>query len=341
MSRRNLSILLVLAAIGGAFGGGWYGGNRLGYRGGFADGKRYGEIEAAKKGSVPIRDKKHARADLLGALDLPVEDAEAEAFVSLLNRAPSPCSRAARRGVSLATSLLEDDTACATSPEQARLALAALRSFPEDPDEVLAVLRVEKRAQPKLGGRPRRGAENPSVVVVEYGDFQCPYCVRAQSLIDDLLEAREDVAVTFRHMPLSFHKAALPAALAVEAAGEQDAFWAMHDALFELGKGVKEGAEEGSVEGEGVAPFESLARGLELDIDRYRRDLRSPELRARVQADLKEARAVGVTGTPSFFIGNRKVTERPSVATFSQLVDKAIAEADWKFSWDLEPPAKR
>ncbi len=200
------------------------------------------------------------------------------------------------------------------------------------------MLRVETRVAPSTEGRARRGNPDADVVLVEWSDFQCPYCTRAQRPIHGLLEARDDVAFVYKHMPLSFHPAAYPAALAVEAAGKQGRFWEMHDALFDLGKGIGDHVDkEVPVPPAGPVPFESLAEELGLDVERYRADFRSDEVEAIVAADREEAAALGVNGTPTFFVGDRRVRERLSVPVLTALVDKAKGEREYRFAWDLEP----
>ena len=310
---------------------------------GYRIGLSHGEVKAAREGPPQVRDVTFDLGALaatpawrsLGAL----EPEEQAGLAFLANRAPTPCRRLARRGHSIAATLLDPDLSCAGSGEQLGLGLAALRSFPGDEQEALAVLRVERRARPDLEGRPLRGNPDADVVVVEYGDFQCPYCTRALALTDALLEERDDVAVAFKHLPLSFHPAARPAALAVEAAAEQDRFWEMHDALFALGKGIADHVPaDKPVPDEGPVPFESLAAELGLDVPRFRSDFRSDAVSGRVDADTAEARALGVSGTPTFFVDARKVKERLNVTMLSRLVDKARAEREWRFSWDLQPP---
>ena len=311
-------------------------------REGYLIGLRHGEVKAARAGPPAVRDVRQPLEQLTAtqawrALG-PLDEVEAERLASLLNRAPSPCRGQARRGHSLATNLVDPEHECGGVDAQVELALAALRTFPGDDQEALAVLRAERRARPDLTDRPLRGNPDADVVVVEYGDFQCPYCVRVLALTDALLEERDDVALAFKHLPLSFHPAALPAALAVEAAAEQDRFWEMHDALFALGKGIADHVDRRSpVPEEGPVPFEALAADLGLDVDRFRADFRSERVRARVDADLAEARALGVSGTPTFFVDSRKAQERLNVQTLVRLVDKATAERAWRFSWDLEP----
>ncbi len=312
-------------------------------REGYRIGLRHGEVKAARQGPPQVRDVRFEQ-DTLSATPAwrglgELAEGEAEELSRLLHGAPSPCWRLARRGHSVAATLADDALDCPGVEDQVRLALTVLRTFPGDRPEALAALRVERRARPALDGRPLRGNPDADVVVVEYADFECPYCTRAQALTAGLLEERPDVGVAFKHLPLSFHPAALPAALAAEAAGEQGRFWEMHDALFDLGSGIGGHVNpDDPVPAEGPVPYEGLAAELGLDTERFRRDFRSPELRARVDADRAEARALGVSGTPTFIVDGRRVEERLSVRTLTRLVDKARAERDWRFSWDLDPP---
>ncbi len=340
MPRILAIVLLTVAVIGGAAWGVWYYGEQQlaqGYRIGLLRGK----AEAAKLGPVPIRDKGWTAGQLQGtpawaALGDGVTDAEAEGLASLLNDAPSPCRKYARRGISVATSLLDPAAACPTAAEQARLGLIALRTFPDDAEEALAVLRVERRARPDVRGRPLRGNPDATVVVVEWGDFECPYCTRVQPMTAKLLEAAPEVGLAFKHFPLSFHPAAMPAAFAAEAAAEQGRFWEMHDALFDLGvEGVRreiEGFDPKSTEG--PVPYETTAGEIGLDVERFRADFRSAEIEDRVRGDLAEGRAIGVGGTPTFFVENIRV-DRPSVDGIRRLIARAEGERNWTFDWDL------
>ncbi|MBJ94500.1 MAG: hypothetical protein CMP23_08475 [Rickettsiales bacterium] len=341
LSKRNLVVfLLSLAVAGGASYGSYQYGKRVGQSEGYEWGQRKGRLDAARERPPQPVDRGHTAEQLRasGALDgLGLEEAELPAFVDLLNRAPSPCRGGARKGVSLATALVDAERACpAYATAQLRLARAALRSF-SDLEESLAVLRVERRADLDVAGRSVRGDPEAPVTLVEWADFQCPYCVRSRQLIDALLE-RSEVKVVFKHFPLSFHPAALPAALAMEAAGLQDRAWEMHDLLFDLGKGIGDGLDpDEQIPEQGPVPFEEQAQELSLDLERYRADFRSAEVRAIVEADRTEALSVGVKGTPSLFIDGRRVVERPTVENLVRLVEKAAAERAGRFSWDLAP----
>ena len=337
-----ISLAVSLLLLGAGFAAGHWRGNKTGYVGGFSDGQRNGEIKAARKAPPATRDRGHSLQELSAtaawAALPPLLEGETQALLDTANQAPTPCGKAARRGVSLATALIESEHACVSAPGALRLGLAALRSFPDDPGEAVAVLRVEKRVAPNTAGRARRGNADADIVVVEWSDFQCPYCTRAVPVLHDLLEARDDVAVVYKHFPLSFHPAARPAALAAEAAGLQGRFWEMHDALFALGKGIGDHVDKkGTIAAEGPVPFEALAKDLGLDVDRFRADVRSDAVAAVLEADQEEAEQLGVGGTPTFFVADRRVRERLNVSTLSALVDKARGERGLQFSWDLAP----
>lgn len=326
-----------------AVGAAWKLGYDAGLRAGYRAGARAGEVRAARAGPPEVRDQRHALAALsqtaawkaLGR----VPTAEAVALSDLLNRAPAPCFEQARRGRSLASVLLDPGSAC-SGAEQARLALVALRSFGPDSNEALAVLRVERRVSIATQGRPSRGNPDADVVLVEWGDFQCPYCAQVQPLLRRLLARRSDVRLVFKHLPLSFHRAAMPAALAAEAAGTQGKFWEMHDALLGLGQKIVAASEASQATAQGgPVAFEELAVELALDVARYRADYRSPETRRRVEADIAEADRVGITATPTLVIDTRQVEEGFDLPLLERLIDKARAEREWRFSWDLEEAA--
>lgn len=141
-----------------------------------------------------------------------------------------------------------------------------------------------------------RGMAGATVTLVEYADFECPFCGQAEPAIRELL-AREgdDLRYVFRHLPLSdVHPRARLAAEAAEAAGAQGAFWEMHDLLF------AHQAELSQLD------LHRYAEELGLDGERFREDLREGRHAERVEADVASADASGVSGTPSFFVNGRR-----------------------------------
>jgi Na+/H+ antiporter NhaA len=136
-----------------------------------------------------------------------------------------------------------------------------------------------------------RGPLDAPVTVVEYGDFECPYCGRAEPAVRDLLRDFGDVRYVWRHLPLAdVHPHAELAAAASEAAAAQGAFWPMHDLLF---------AHQGALE---LPDLVAYAERLGLDTDRFAGDLESGAGERRIADDVEGADLSGVSGTPTFFV---------------------------------------
>jgi protein-disulfide isomerase len=137
-----------------------------------------------------------------------------------------------------------------------------------------------------------RGDDDAPVTLVEYGDFECPFCGRAEPVVRQLLnEFGHDLRYVFRHLPLSdVHPRAELAAEAAEAADDQGAFWQMHDLLFE---------RQDALEPKNLVAY---ARELGLDIDRLTDQLRRHTHAGRIASDVDDADMSGVSGTPTFFV---------------------------------------
>jgi protein-disulfide isomerase len=167
-----------------------------------------------------------------------------------------------------------------------------------------------------------QGAADAPVTIVEYSDFQCPYCARYSS--ETYPQIREQyidtgqVRYIFRHFPLQFHSEALPAAQAAECAGEQGKFWEMHDVLFE-------NQAEWAGNAEPVAIFVDLAEGLGLDGAEFEACLTSDKYAAKVQEDMAEGAAEGVTGTPAFRINGVALSGAQPIAAFQEQIDYFLA----------------
>ncbi len=137
-----------------------------------------------------------------------------------------------------------------------------------------------------------RGDDNAPVTLVEYGDFECPFCGQAEPVVRELVsEFGHDLRYVFRHLPLSdVHPHAELAAEAAEAANKQGAFWEMHDLLFE---------HQDALEPKNLI---SYAEQLGLDVDRFTEELRRHEYAGRIASDVDDADLSGVSGTPTFFV---------------------------------------
>lgn len=165
--------------------------------------------------------------------------------------------------------------------QQARLAL--LQTLKTNPRQI-------------VGQSPLRGANNARVVLVEFSDFQCPYCAKAHPVLRQFVAKHGDtVALVYKHFPLTeIHGEALAAAQAAWAAGQQGKFWEYHDGLFEQQERL------------GNSLYQSLARKLGLDVQQFERDRASQAATAAIQQDRWLGEKLGVDGTP-FFVMNGEV----------------------------------
>ncbi|WP_329459702.1 Na+/H+ antiporter NhaA [Streptomyces sp. NBC_01497] len=162
-----------------------------------------------------------------------------------------------------------------------------------------------------------RGPHDAPVTVVEYGDFECPYCGRAESAIRALLkEFGDDVRYVWRHLPLTdVHPRAQIAAEASEAAAEQGRFWEMHDLLLD---------HQGALR---VEDLRGYAQQLGLDMERFGRHLRHHAGASRVADDVESADQSGVSGTPTFFVNGRRHTGAYDIDHLSTAVRTARVRA--------------
>lgn len=137
-----------------------------------------------------------------------------------------------------------------------------------------------------------RGPQDAAITLIEYGDFQCPYCARAHVALQELDQELGGIRLVYRHLPLTdLHPLAELAAEASEAAASQDKFWDMHDALFEQQNQVADPQD-----------LAVLGESVDLDIERFRDEVQARTHRPRVQADLARGERDGADRTPSFFI---------------------------------------
>jgi len=141
-----------------------------------------------------------------------------------------------------------------------------------------------------------QGPENAPVTLVEYGDYQCPYCADVHSMIQSIAKTMgANLRFVFRHMPLNeMHPYAQYAAEAAEAAGAQGKFWEMHHAIYDHQSDL------------GSDLVHTLALSLELDMPRFEADMEARRYRPRVKRDFMGAMRSGVSATPTFFINGER-----------------------------------
>ncbi len=174
----------------------------------------------------------------------------------------------------------------------------------------------ERAYELPVGGSPVKGPEHAPVTIVEFSDYQCPFCARSEGLVQQALAAYPtQVRLAFKHYPLtSIHPQAMDAALAAVAAQRQGRFWEMHEKLFANQRAL------------GRDQLLQYARELGLDLPRFEADLASPEVKAQVTADIQLARRAGVRGTPTIFVNGRLLQNR-SLEGFKELIEPQLKAA--------------
>jgi predicted DsbA family dithiol-disulfide isomerase len=162
-----------------------------------------------------------------------------------------------------------------------------------------------------IAGSPFLGKENAPVTIVEFSDFECPYCSEAVPLLEETLKKNPDtVKLVFKNMPLSAHRYAELAARAALAAKEQGKFWEFHNELF-------------STKNLNAQTIDAIAVKLKLDIARFKQDIVSPKVQQEIVQDLKDAETAGVTGTPALFINGRALRNR-SLPVIQELINDEL-----------------
>ena len=165
----------------------------------------------------------------------------------------------------------------------------------------------------KVDGAPSKGPETAPVTIAEFSEFQCPFCLKVDPTIRRIADVYKDqVRIVWKHLPLSIHQHAVDAAVAAEAARNQNKFWEYHDKLF---------ANQDKLE---VESLKRYAKELQLDMARFEADRLNPENRKRVEADVAEARELGVSSTPSFFINGRYIRGAQSFDVLAKLIDEEL-----------------
>jgi protein-disulfide isomerase len=174
----------------------------------------------------------------------------------------------------------------------------------------------------KLTGAPTRGPSDAKVTVVEYSDFQCPYCGHAWEIFEKEVypQYKDKVRFVFKQMPLTqIHPWAEDAAVASACALEQgnDQFWKLYDGLF---------AQQAQITKDNLpAKVEEIATAAGLDVPRLKDCLAGRKTIDAVKADQAEAASVGVNGTPTFFINGRRIQNTQDASAFKQALDQALS----------------
>src|SRR5262249_43154056 len=158
---------------------------------------------------------------------------------------------------------------------------------------------------------PVHGKATALVTMVEFSDYQCPFCSRANGTVTELEKDYGDkLRVVMKQNPLPFHEHAKSAALAALAAGQQNKYWEMHEKLFSNQKALDD------------ASIERYAQEVGLDVAKWKQAMKSPKLEETIKKDQALAASLGATGTPAFFINGRKIAGAQPIDNFKKVIDE-------------------
>ena len=159
----------------------------------------------------------------------------------------------------------------------------------------------------------RGGPAGAPVTIVEFSDFQCPFCSKAEPVVDEVMKKYGDkVHLVFRDYPLSFHQNAETAAMASECAKEQGKYWEMHGAMF------------GNQSKLAAADLVETSGNLGMDKDKFKSCLDSGKYRSEVQKDFQDGAKYGVSGTPTFFINGIMIVGARGAEAFAEIIDREL-----------------
>jgi protein-disulfide isomerase len=177
------------------------------------------------------------------------------------------------------------------------------------------------KSNPKTLTQHIEGQGKTGVKLVEYGDYQCPFCGQYYPIVKQVqAEFNNQIFFQFRNFPLvGLHQNAFAGARAAEAAALQNKFWEMHDQLYESQQQWSESKDPMSF-------FKQYASLLGLNVSQFQQDYASEKINNLVNADMAEASKLKLTGTPTFFLDGKKVEIGQSVAAFEQVIKAEIAK---------------
>jgi len=175
--------------------------------------------------------------------------------------------------------------------------------------------RLKNRVDVSIEGAPVEGAKNAPITIVEFSDFQCPFCKRVLPTIDKIMkDYKSKVRLAYRFNPLPFHKDAKPSANAAMAAQAQGKFWAYHDILFNNQQALTQ------------KNFIKWAKQLKMNVAKFKKDMKNPANLKRIETDQGFARKNGAGGTPSFFINGVRLVGAQPYANFKEIIDALLKE---------------
>ena len=166
-----------------------------------------------------------------------------------------------------------------------------------------------------VGTSPSKGPDSAKVTIVEFSDYQCPFCGQAEGLVNQVSRPTRRTSASCSSSSRSprIHPKAMPAAKAALAAGRQGKFWEMHKLIFENQRAL------------GPEKFTEFAEQLQLDVPQFQKDIEAPEVKAQIDREMAEAKSADVTGTPTIFVNGKRLMNR-SFDGFKQMIEASLGK---------------
>jgi protein-disulfide isomerase len=197
-----------------------------------------------------------------------------------------------------------------TESELGRYQLALFKKY----EVSLIGLQPVRKMVPIPADAPVRGPKDAPITIVEFTDYQCPFCQQAQQHVDRVMDVYKDkVRLVYQEFPLDFHGQAKPAGVAARCAGDQGKFWEMHASLL---------GTPGTLDG---ADLEGRARGLGIDTTQFNTCVASGRFDPVIQKAIDNGRAAGVSGTPTFFLNGRTFSGAQPFEVFERMIEEELA----------------
>ena len=190
------------------------------------------------------------------------------------------------------------------------------------PEESEAQVLGEQSQQAMVqGATVVKGNPGAKVTIVEFSEYQCPYCARYanDTLIQIMNTYGDNIYYVWRDLPLGFHQNAVPAALAARCAGDQGKYWEMHDQLF-----INQA--DWTKEENPQTTFANYALAIGLDVNQFTTCVQNQTFKSEIENDLQLGRQLGVQATPTFFINGQKVAGAHPFEVFKAAIEKALSE---------------
>jgi protein-disulfide isomerase len=241
----------------------------------------------------------------------PLDEFERKVFFRVLNREPSACGKAHSLMFSL-----KNDQACRKSFYAARYVVKLVDSGYTD-SEVSERLQKRFRSGARrnidVSEAPMKGSVGARVTLIEFADYECPHCKRLQPVMRQAVdEFKNEVRVYFKHYPLPSHPNARLAAEAAVAAQKQGKFWPYNDGVWAHAEGLT------------PAVLEQIAKDVGLDVEKWRKDVDSDDVRMRVQKDRSDGEALSISATPTIYLNGREYTDARDIDSLKDWINEEL-----------------